>query len=456
MICHCEPKHREGVAISSSNRGLLRRLGLDTSEKNARSTRPAAARNDIKIMETNMSLFRSLKHRSFALLWTGQTLSRVGDFVYEIALAWWVLEKTGSAETMGLVLVFSITPSLIFLLIGGVAVDRLPRVMLMLFSDLGSGIVALIVAALASSGQLQVWHIFVASLFFGFVMAFFQPAYAALLPQIVPSDDLPSANAMTSISSNLARVVGPALGAALVGWLGSTVAFALNGVSFLISAVFLIPLMFARIPRPTRSEESHIWAEMRQGFATVLASPWLWISILIFSLVNVTLIGPYYVAMPFLVSDFMKADVNRLGLLYSIFPIGFVIGGVWLGRYQKLPRRGLLMYVTLAVAAIMLGLYGLHLPLWVLIIAALVNGIALQFGGLAWMHLLQEKIPNEQLGRVSSIDAMGSMSLMPVGMALAGWATGVFGPALVFIIGGALTALVGLGAILHPAIRELD
>src|SRR6266498_1508818 len=401
-----------------------------------------------------MSLFRSLKHRSFALLWTGQTLSRVGDFVYEIALAWWVLQKTGSAETMGLVLVFSITPSLIFLLIGGVAVDRLPRVMLMLFSDLGSGIVALIVAALAFNGQLQVWHIFVASLFFGFVMAFFQPAYAALLPQIVPSDDLPSANAMTSISSNLARVAGPALGAALVGWLGSTVAFALNGVSFLISAVFLIPLMFARIPRPTRSEESHIWAEMRQGFATVLASPWLWISIIVFSLVNVTLIGPYYVAMPFLVSDFMKADVNRLGLLYSIFPIGFVIGGIWLGRYQKLPRRGLLMFVTLALAAIMLGLYGFHLPLWVLIIAALINGIALQFGGLAWTHLLQEKVPNEQLGRVSSIDAMGSMSLMPVGMALAGWATVTFGPALVFIAGSALTALAGIAVILHPAIRE--
>jgi len=94
--------------------------------------------------------------------------------------------------------------------------------------------------------------------------------------------------------------------------------------------------------------------------------------------------------------------------------------------------------------------------LWVLIIAALINGIALQFGGLAWTHLLQEKIPNDQLGRVSSIDAMGSMSLMPAGMALAGWATATLGPSLVFIVGGLLTALAGIAAILHPAIRELD
>ena len=403
-----------------------------------------------------MSLFRSLKHRSFALLWIGQTLSRLGDFVYEIALAWWVLEETGSAETMGLVLVCSITPSLIFLLIGGVAVDRFPRIVLMLFSDVGRGIAALVVAALAYSDLLQVWHVFGISLFFGFVMAFFQPAYSAIVPQVVPTEDLPSANALTSISSNLGRVGGPALGAAIVGLAGTSTAFTINAASFLVSSAFLIPLLFARIPRPIRNKESHALKELRQGFTTVLAAPWLWVSIIVFSLINVTLIGPYYVAMPFLVSDFMKADVNRLGLLYSIFPIGYVIGGVWLGRYQKLPRRGVLMYVTLALAAIMLGLYGFHVPLWILIAAALINGIALQFGALAWTHLLQEKIPNEQLGRVSSIDSMGSISLMPVGMALAGWATAAFGPALVFIAGGALTALAGMGAILHPAIRELD
>lgn len=403
-----------------------------------------------------MSLFRSLKHRSFALLWAGQTLSRVGDFVYEIALAWWVLEKTGSAETMALVLVFSITPSIIFLLIGGVAVDRLPRIALMLSSDVGRGVAALVVAGLAFTDQLQVWHVFGISLFFGFVMAFFQPAYSAIVPQIVPKEDLPSANALTSISANLGRVAGPALGAAIVGLAGTSTAFAINGTSFLLSSVLLIPLMFARIPDPTRSEESRVWKDLQQGFATVMAAPWLWISMIVFSLVNVTLIGPYYVAMPFLVSDFMKADVSRLGLLYSIFPIGYLIGGAWLGRYQKLPRRGMLMYVTLALAAIMLSLYGFHTPLWILILAALVNGIALQFGALAWTHLLQEKIPNEQLGRVSSIDAMGSMSLMPVGMALAGWATGTFGPALVFIAGGVLTAMVGMTAILRPAIRELD
>src|SRR5258706_15427700 len=128
-----------------------------------------------------MSTFRALKHRAFALLWTGQSLSRLGDFVYEIALAWWVLQKTGSAQTMSLVLIFSITPSVLFSLIGGVAVDRVSRLGLMLVSDSARGLVALAVAVLGFAGRVEGWHGFVSRLVFWFVDAFFSPAHAALV-----------------------------------------------------------------------------------------------------------------------------------------------------------------------------------------------------------------------------------------------------------------------------------
>src|SRR6185436_944081 len=346
-----------------------------------------------------MSALRSLKHRSFALLWSGQTLSRLGDFVYEIALSWWILQKTGSAEAMGLMWVFVVTPSVLLLLIGGAVVDRFPRVRVMLISDIGRTLAVLLVALLAYFDQLQLWHIYAVSFIFGTVDAFFTPAYNAVVPQIVPEEDLPSANALTSISSNLGRVIGPSLGAGIVALFGTSPAFFINAASFLVSACFLIPLLFSNIPSPVPSK-NHFLADIRDGFRVVVSTPWLWIAILIFSLTNVTLVGPYIVAMPFLVSDFMKADVQRLGLILSIFPIGYVIGGFWFGRHNRLPRRGILMNLTLALAAIMLGVYGFHLPLWVLIVAALINGIALQAGSLAWTHVLQEKIPNEQLGRV--------------------------------------------------------
>src|SRR5688500_11579610 len=141
-----------------------------------------------------MNVLRSLTHRPFALLWAGQTTSRLGDSLYRIALSWWVLEKTGSAVAMGTVLVFSQIPLLLFLLIGGVVVDRLPRIRIMFISDILSGLVIAFVAVFSWLELLQIWHIYIASMLFGFVEAFFFPAYQAVIPQITPSELLISAN----------------------------------------------------------------------------------------------------------------------------------------------------------------------------------------------------------------------------------------------------------------------
>ncbi len=149
-------------------------------------------------------VLRSLSHRPFALLWGGQAISRLGDSLYRIALLWWVKEKTGSAAIMGTVFVFSLVPMLIFLLIGGIAADRLPRLRVMLGSDVLRGVLILGVAFLAATDQLVVWHIYAASLIFGFVEAFFQPAYFAIMPDLIPGELRPSANALTNLSGQFA------------------------------------------------------------------------------------------------------------------------------------------------------------------------------------------------------------------------------------------------------------
>jgi MFS family permease len=409
-----------------------------------------------------MSLFRSLKHRAFLLLWLGQTISRVGDFMYEIALAWWVLEETHDAAIVGAVLVFAITPSILFYLIGGVAVDRFSRVRLMLASDAARGAVVLLISFLALTDQLEIWEIFAASLFFGFVDAFFQPAFTALVPQIVPEKDLPSANSLSSMSTNIGRVVGLAIGGGIVALLGSPLAFLINGISFFVSAAFLLPLLRLNLPRAvatvgTDSEKGNsVLHDLRAGFATVLKSQWLWVSILVFALTNITLAGPFSVAMPFLVEENLNASAETLGLLYAVFPLGYIIGGVFLGRYARIRRRGLLIYGTGIVGALMLGTFGLLPPVWVLVIAALINGATLEMGHLAWTTTLQELVPNEKLGRVVSIDNMGSFALLPVGYALAGWATEAFGAPIVFLVGGLFTASVYALGLLVPAIRNLD
>src|SRR5262245_28855282 len=113
--------------------------------------------------DSAMTYFAALKVRPFAQLWAGQTISRIGDYLYQVALAWWVLERTGSAAIMGTVLICSMAPMLLFVLLGGILVDRLPRARLMLLSDLARGAISISITLLAATERLEVWHIYVAS-----------------------------------------------------------------------------------------------------------------------------------------------------------------------------------------------------------------------------------------------------------------------------------------------------
>lgn len=405
---------------------------------------------------------RALRSRPFALVWSGQALSRIGDFLFEIALAWWILEQTGSAALLATLLATLFIPNLLFLLIGGVAGDRFNRVRIMVTADVVRAIVMGIVALLAWFHLLQVWHLLVLNLIMGFVDAFFQPAYTAAVPDLVPEADLPSANALTSLSIQLGRIAGPALGAGIVALGGTMLAFALNGLTFAIAAALLVPLLRRPTAQPSpspapASPAPGLLADLRVGIRTVVRTPWLWMTILVFALTNVTLAGPYSVALPFLVSDHLHADVGTLGLLYALFPVGYVLGGLWLGSRRQIRRRGWRVYSGLAVAGLMLCLFGLPVPLLVLALAALVNGAMLEMGQLAWTTALQQHVPREHLGRVASIDALGSFALLPVGYGITGWAVEVLGAPTVFASGGGVTALVAVGMLLScPALRRLD
>jgi DHA3 family tetracycline resistance protein-like MFS transporter len=403
-----------------------------------------------------MKLFKSLRHSAFALLFSGQMLSRLGDSTYKIALAWWILEKTGSAVTMGKVFIFSFTPMLVFMLLGGVAVDRYSRLRLMLFSDLVRGVVVSLVAWLGAGNRLEVWHIYVASTVFGFVSAFFQPAYSAIIPEIVPRDSLPSANSLTSLSKQLPDILGPALGAVVVAIGGTTAAFGINAFSFFMSAVCLLPLLKLTWSANTVPRQQGILVNLQEGIRTVLATPWLWITVTIASLANITFSGPIFIALPFLIKDHLHAGVRSLGMIYSMLALGSLATTIYLGRYTQFRRRGLLAYGSV----ILMGFGGVALGSWasaagVALIIFLIGAVIPIFS-LIWINTMQEFVPRELLGRVSSIDQFGSSMFVPIGFALVGWATNEVGASILFIVGGCLTAALGVLALLHPAIRNLD
>ena len=418
-----------------------------------------------------MNVFNALKHRPFALLWAGQTTSRLGDSLHRIALAWWVLEKTGSATAMGTVLIFSQIPMLIFLLIGGVVVDRFPRLRIMFLSDILSGIVVVFIAVFSWLDLLEIWHIYFASLIFGFVEAFFFPAYQSVIPQITPGDMLVSANSLNGLSQRVMGVIGPIIGASLVATGGTSLAFGLDALSFFISALCVLPILYAGLyesprgknvpeaaPRPTSVREAlqRGLLDLREGWDAIVTVPWIWVTILIFGVLNIMEGSPRAVAMPFLIKNDLGASVAVLGYFGSAFSLGYILCAILLGQFKRLRRRGLLGYVAVMFNGLLLLVFGLKAPVPVLVAAMFFYGFNMNVFGLVWTNTLQEMVPNEKLGRVYAFDSLGSWVLLPIGFALAGWSTDKFGAPTIFLIGGIGTILMTLIGLSHPAVRNLD
>lgn len=418
-----------------------------------------------------MNVLRSLNHRPFALLWSGQTISRLGDNLYRIALSWWVLEKTGSAVAMGTVLVLSQIPMLLFLLIGGVVVDRLPRIRIMFIADLLCGTVITFVAIFSWLNLLEIWHIYIASIIFGLVEAFFFPAYQASIPQITPAEYLQSANSLNGLSQRVTGIVGPALGAFLVASGGTSLTFGLNALSFFVSALCVLPVLRSGLynsvrqvnddgmtlkSKSMREAIAQGFVDLREGWNAIITVPWIWITILIFGFLNIMEGSPRAVALPFLIRNDLGADVKLLGVFGSASSIGFVSGMLLLGQFKRMHHRGILGYVATAISGATLLLFGLKLPAPILIAGMFISGFSMSIFALIWTSTLQEMVPGELLGRVYSIDALGSFILLPVGFAIAGWATDLIGAPTVFLVGGIGTILLILIGLLHPAIRNLD
>ena len=445
---------------------------------------------------------RALRARPFALLWTGQTISVLGDAVFTIALTWEVLLLTGSATAMSLIVLAQWTPRIVLLLFGGVLADRLSRRLLMLWADSGRGLIVLLVAWLSWSHQLQFWHLVALAPLFGIVSSFFDPAYQAILPQLVEADALASANSLNIVSRNTGFLLGPMLSAGCITLFGPASAFAFDGLTFFISAIFLIAL---RLPassevtefkqlRPvdlaqpvsdelllegSSSPVASVQAaldeglapassgkvgsalqEIREGLRYVFAHTWLWVAVLASPLVSIGFAGPMWVALPRLVRDVYGAGVWLIGAMATSDAVGSIIAALFIGNTSKLRRRGIVAFASIIIGGCALVACAIPLPRAieppVAITASAFVGCGLANFMIIWGTLQQEKVPNHMLGRVSSIMQMGSVSALPPGLVLAGLLADHIGPASVFAIGGVLVIVPAALALCFQAIRWLE
>lgn len=409
-------------------------------------------------MLPGVNLLRALAIRPFAWLWSGQSLSRLGDQVFRTVLAWEVVRLTGSVQAMGTAMILMSLPMVALLLPAGAIADRLPKRNILFVSDALRGILVLLFALCMVVGYWSVRWLYVLVFLFGVADAFFQPSYSAVLPQLVRGPERSSANALTSLSGKFVGVVGPLLSAAVFGLGGAALAFGLDGVTFLVSAGCVLVAVPALRRTGGRASVGvrQMLVDLRQGFAFVIKHQWLVVTMLVWSVINMAIAGCIMVVLPLLVQQQFGLEIIRYATLLTASSAGAVISAAVLGQCRKFSKRGWLQYIFTGLVGLALLLTGSATSLAAATAGMLLFGFSLCSFSLVWVHSLQEYVPQEIYGRVSSLDLLTGMAFEPLGFAIAGSLGALLGAKSMFIWSGVLTMALAAIGVLFPGIRQLD
>lgn len=389
-------------------------------------------------------------------------MSILGDRVYSVALPFLLFELGGDAGQLGQLLATYIVPQMLFLLAGGVLVDRLPRKLTMIVSNLFHALLLGVVVLLFSGGDLALIHLYGLSALFGLASACFMPATSSIVPQLVARESLTRANVSRALAGELAGVFGPLLGGLLVTLGGLTLALAFDAGTFVIGALCLLMVRPSPLPRSadvtdgdSQKENARYLDDLREGFGYVMTSAWLWVTILIFSAVNIFLSGVITILLP-LLAEARFAGASSLGWLLAGVAGGATVSSLALNRVGEPHRCGLLAYVAVALSGLALVGLAFATTLTLGIVATIFGGASITVFGVIWETVMQGLVPVEVLGRVVSVDMLGSLALLPLGFLLTGYLAEVIPLGQVALWYGLLTIVLALAGLLVPAIRQLD
>lgn len=408
-------------------------------------------------VRTEVALLRPLRIRDFRLLWTGMTLSLLGDGVLLVALVWQAYQLSNRPGAMAAVGVALTLPQVVLVLVGGVVSDRFERRQVMLGADLVRGVALVVLVGLSVTGSLQLSHLVAFAVVYGAASAFFIPAFDALVPSIVPEEHLVEANALDQFVRPAALwLAGPALGGVLVGWGSASAAFALDAATFAVSAGCLARM--SRLPgrEPDAMTVRSAVLELREGFRYVRSQPWLWVTFVAATFTYLLFLGPTEVLLPYLVRNELGGSAGDLGLVLAAGGLAAVGAALLIGQIG-LPRRTMVFtYVVWTVATLGVAGYGVASSRWhAMGVAALIASFE-ALGAVAWTTTKQRLVPSALLGRVSSFDWFISISLVPLSYALTAPAAAAWGVRETLVGAGALGAGVTLAFLFVPGVRAPD
>jgi MFS family permease len=404
---------------------------------------------------SRVGLLAPLRHRDFRLLWCGMSISLLGDGVFFVALAWQVYALSNVPTALAIVGIAMTLPTIAFLLLGGVISDRLDRRRVMLTADVARGFIVGLIAMLSLAGALRLWELAALAACYGVGTAFFDPSFDAIVPELLPADALTGANSLDQFMRPIAlRLAGPALGGILIAVAGVGVAFGLDAVSFAASAVSLLAM--ASRPRVTQAPSGSIARDIGAGLRYVRRHTWLWATLASAAIAYLLFMGPTEVLVPFVVKNELRGSAADLGLVFAAGGVGSVLCAVALGQHG-LPRRDITwMYIFWTLATLAITGYGLAHALWGLMLASLAFNALETAGTIIWATTKQRNVPASLLGRVSSLDWLISIGLLPLSFALTGPVSSALGVRATLVGAGVLGAIVTLAALFIPGVRAVE
>jgi MFS family permease len=396
---------------------------------------------------------RALRHRDFRLFWTGNFLSNIGTWMQNIAQGWLVLQLTNSAFWLGLVGFASSFPILLFALVGGVIADHMNKRKLLMATQSTMMVLAFIMAALTYTHHIDKYGIALLALGTGIAMSLNTPSYQALMPQLVPKEDLTNAIAINSAQFNLSRVLGPTIGGFAMALVGVAGNFFLNGLSFL---AVLIALTRIKYVEPAIHQEGHLWQKMQQGFAYVLKHSAM-SSLILMVAIGSLLAIPYLTFVPYFARDILGSDEPGLGILMACSGAGAFLGAITIASFSLIRWRG--KFVVRAAAGFYAAIIAFtfsrnfYLSGFFLMLAGYCMIISVATINSSLQHLAE----NHMRGRVMSIYSTAFLGLPPIGCLIAGSLARIISVPHV-IAGMSILALIASVAVYwrQQGLRELD
>ncbi|NMB19971.1 MAG: MFS transporter [Firmicutes bacterium] len=411
-------------------------------------------------------------NRDFGLLFWGRLVSQVGDGVHYLALTWLVLDLTGSGTALGTMLFASSIPMVLLAPFTGVLADLWDRKTIVVSMDVIRGLIIVGLAFIYQSGHLTMSILYVATILSSLCGVLFGPAISATIPGLVKKDELVKANSLNNLSRAATMILGPVLGAFLLGTTGYFGAFFINGVAFLLSALSETFIRFPavmrdEVPSQESSPAGQFFTSFKEGFIYIWESVGL--RSLIFYATALNFLGAplLNVVLPYFGKEVLRLEAQQYGVVQAMLPVGFLFGTLSVGYLTKKFRKESLLTSGITMQGLVVGLlgffaipsvygsFGITSTISTLSGSLLLIGVMNTLVNVPFQVMLQETIPDGYRGRVYGlIDSIGQM-LVPLSMALSGVLVDSFSASSLFVVGGLITAALGLRMAASPKIKLL-